>query len=275
MQTYREVRTANRSSHRSPIPVGIVVATLIAAASSPARAFDEIVATDHGTFRFTMIRPSHAAAPYQGGAVTDGGTIKGAVVHSGPVPTKKIVPKDPDVCGKPHEAQLVVVGPNKGVKDAVVYLEGVTKGKPMAKPAKPPTIDNQKCKFVPESQVIAPGPIEIVNSDPVLHNTHGFYGKRTAFNVALPKEGQRVKKSLPRPGIVRVECDEHGHMHGTIGVADHPYQAVTGADGAFTFTDVPPGDYTLVVYQWHVGPTQTKVSVKPKETAEVKVDLKK
>jgi hypothetical protein len=205
----------------------------------------------------------------------EGGTIKGTVVYTGTVPTKKIIPKDRETCGNPHEEQLVVVGPSKGVKDAIVYLDDVPKGKPMAKPAKPPEIDNNKCMFVPESQVIPPGPIVIVNSDPVLHNTHGFYGKRTAFNVALPNQGQRIEKQLPRPGIVRVECDEHGHMHGTIYVADHPYHAVTGADGSFTIKDVPPGSYTLVVYQWHVGPTQTSVTVKPKETADVKVDLKK
>jgi hypothetical protein len=206
----------------------------------------------------------------------EGGTIKGAVVYTAAVPTKKVIPKDPEVCGKPFtEPQIVVDANNKGVKDAIVYLEGVAKAKPMPKPAKPATIDNKECKFVPESQVVAPGPIEIVNSDPVLHNTHGFYGKRTAFNVALPNQGQRITKELPRPGIVRVECDEHGHMHATIYVADHPYHAVTGADGAFTIKDVPPGNYTLVVYQRHTGPIQTSVTVKPKETAEVKVDLKK
>lgn len=260
---------------RLPAVVGVFAVGFLGASSLPATSVEDVVVTDHGTFTFTMILPSHAAAPYQGGAVTDGGTIKGAVVHGGPAPTKKIIPKDPEVCGKPHEAKLVEVGPNNGVKDAVVYLEGITKGKPVAKPTKIPELDNKDCKFVPETQVIAPGKITVINSDPVLHNTKTFYGKRTAFNLALPNQGQRITRELPRPGVVRVECDAHGHMHGTIYVADHPYHAVTGADGAFTIKDVPPGDYTLVVYQWHVGPTQSKVTVKPRETAEVKVDLKK
>ena len=205
----------------------------------------------------------------------ESGAIKGAVVYSGAVPEKKVIPKDPEICGEPHSEPQIVVNANKGVKDAIVYLEGVAKGQPTSKPAKPAVIDNQKCSFVPESQIVAPGPIEIVNSDPVLHNTHGFYGQRTAFNVALPNQGQRVTKELPRSGIVRVECDEHGHMHATVYVADHPYHAVTGADGAFTIKDVPPGNYKLVVYQRHTGPIETAVAVKPKETTEVKVDLKK
>jgi hypothetical protein len=204
----------------------------------------------------------------------EGGAIKGSVVYTGAVPTKKVIPKDPEVCGEPHSEPQIVVDANKGVKDAIVYLEGVASAKPMAKPAKPAVIDNNKCTFVPESQIVAPGPIEIVNSDPVLHNTHGFYGKRTAFNVALPNQGQRVTKDLPRSGLVRVECDEHGHMHATVYVADHPYHAVTAADGAFTIKDVPPGNYKLVVYQRHTGPIETAVAVKPKETTDVKVDLK-
>ena len=212
---------------------------------------------------------------FASGQITGSGAIKGAVVYTGAVPTKKVIPKDPEICGEPHSEAQIVVGANKGVKDAIVYLEGVAKGAPMSKPAKPAVINNQKCSFVPESQIVAPGPIEIVNSDPVLHNTHGFYGKRTAFNVALPNQGQRVTKDLPRSGLVRVECDEHGHMHATVYVADHPYHAVTGADGAFTIKDVPPGNYTLVVYQRHTGPIETPVAVKAKETTDVKVDLKR
>lgn len=215
------------------------------------------------------------ARSYEAGQVTDGGTIKGAVTYTGAVPTKSIIPKDEEICGHPQDEPQIVVGANKGVKDAIVYLDGVARGKPLQKPAQAPELDNKNCVFVPESQVIYPGPIVIVNSDAVLHNTHGFYGKRTAFNVALPNQGQRITQELERPGLVRVECDEHGHMHATIYVADNPYHAVTGADGAFTITDVPPGNYKLVVYQRHTGPVETAVTVKSKETANVSIDLKK
>jgi hypothetical protein len=164
-----------------------------------ARRSDFTAATQGGHYKFTYLLTAAAAGEYQATTVADGGTIKGNVVYTGSVPVKKIIPKDPEVCGQPRDESQIVVGANKGVEDAIVYLEGVTKGKPMTKPAELPEINNKKCEFVPESQVIAPGPIVIVNSDPVLHNTHGFYGPRTAFNVALPNQGQRVTKELPRP----------------------------------------------------------------------------
>ncbi len=61
-----------------------------------------------------------------------------------------------------------------------------------------------------------------------------YYGKRTAFNLALPNEGQRIPVELKRPGTVRIDCDAHGWMEGWIYVVDNPYYAVTGADGKFT-----------------------------------------
>jgi len=106
---------------------------------------------------------------------------------------------------------------------------------------KPPEIDNVKCRFEPTVQVIQAGAIDVVNTDPVLHNTHGFYGKRTAFNLALPNQGQRITSQLDRPGLVRIECDSHGWMLAWVYVADSPYYARTAKDGSFSITDIPPG----------------------------------
>jgi hypothetical protein len=132
-----------------------------------------------------------------------------------------------------------------------------------------------KCRFEPTVQVIQPGAMDVVNTDPVLHNTHGFYGKRTAFNLALPNQGQRIKVNLDRAGVVRVECDSHGWMLAWIHVADSPYYARTGKDGSFSITDVPPGEYTLVATQDWAGDTPTQVSVKPGEAVKVSIELKK
>jgi hypothetical protein len=219
--------------------------------------------------------PLAAAVEYQSGAVPDGGTIKGKVTYKGTVPTKTVLPtKDKETCGGPRKDPLVVVGSGGEVKDAVIYLKEVGKGKEWVKPKKP-EINNHKCIFEPHVQVIPTGMIDVVNSDPVLHNTHGYYGTNTAFNVALPIQGGRVTKPLRRPGLVRVDCDAHGWMEGWIYVVDNPYYAVTGADGTFSIGDVPPGNYTLVVWQEHTGATEMPVTVKAKDTVQVPIELKK
>lgn len=224
------------------------------------------------------LAPVAVAEGYEVVPVPDGGGLKGKVVYQGPPPPpRKVVPtKDREVCGSGvREAPQMLLGPDRGVQDAIVYLRKVEKGKAWEKPAQPPAIDNVKCEFRPHVQVVQPGEIEIVNSDPVLHNTHGFLDRITVFNVALPNQGQRVKRPLKRPGLVRVECDAHGWMLGWVYVADNPYYALTGKDGSFTITDVPPGSYTLVAWQAYTGPVEVPVTIKPKEVVSLTVELKK
>jgi len=215
---------------------------------------------------------------YEVTAVADGGTIRGKVTFAGsPPPKKKIIPtKDREACGSGvREVDQIALGPDRAVQEAVVYLKQVARGKAWERTAKTPVIDNVKCDFVPHVQVVRAGDLEIVNSDPVLHNTHGFLGKATVFNVALPNQGQRITRPLKRPGLVRVECDAHGWMLGWIHVADNPYHAVTGKDGGFTLGDVPPGSYTLVAWQAYTGAVEVPVTVKPKEVTAVTIELKK
>jgi hypothetical protein len=225
---------------------------------------------------FAAVLLPFRGAAYEAVEVTDGGTIKGKVVYQGTVPTKKIIPtKDKETCGDIRDEPEVVVGPDKGVKDAVVYLKDVQKGKAQPKPAKTPEIVNHQCRFVPHVQALPLGGIVIVNSDPVLHNTHGFLGKATVFNVALPVQGQRIEKPLKKEGMMRVECDSHGWMLAWVYVAPNPYHAVTQADGTFSIPDVPPGSYTLVAWQEYTGETEIPVTVKPKEAAQLNIELKK
>ena len=50
--------------------------------------------------------------------------------------------------------------------------------------------------------------------------------------------------------MVEVTCDVHGWMTAYVGVVEHPYFAVTRADGSFAFpARLPPGTYTITA--WH------------------------
>ena len=177
----------------------------------------------------------------------------------------------------------ILVGPDKGVEEGIVYLKKVKKGKPWTKEsAKVPVLNQEKCRFSPTVQIIRKGKIAIVNSDPVLHNTHGYLCKklgkqckRTVFNLALPNQGQRIEKNMKRPGTVKVDCDAHGWMLGWMQVVDNPYYALTDADGKFSITQVPPGKYTLVAFQGYTGGIEIPIVVKAKEKLEITAELKK
>jgi hypothetical protein len=214
--------------------------------------------------------------------VADGGALEGKVLFKGTPPgPKKVIPtQDKEVCGEVRDELRMVLGKDKTVGGAIVYLKEVEKGKPLEKPKKPPVIDNVKCKFEPEVQVVPRGTELIVhNSDPILHNTHGFLlvgpSKRTVFNHAIPQKGQQFKSVLKQSGLIDVRCDVHGHMQAWIFVADNPYYAVTKEDGAFSIKDIPPGKYTLVTFHPHTGTTETPATVEAKKTNNVTIELKK
>ena len=225
-----------------------------------------------------LLGSTPTAQAYDAVSVADGGSIKGKVVFNGTLPPKrKIVPtKDREVCGSGvREVDQILVGGDKSVQDAIVYLKAVEKGKAWPKLAKTPEIDNVKCDFQPHVMVMPVGDIVVVNTDPVLHNTKSFIDRVPIFNLALPNQGQRITRPIKKSGIMRVECDAHGWMLGWVYVADNPYYAITAKDGTFAITDVPPGSYTLVAWHEFTGAREIPVTVKAKEAAAVAVELKK
>jgi plastocyanin len=215
------------------------------------------------------------ALAYDVAPVADGGTIKGKVTFNGAIPTRTVIPtKDAEICGEPRKDPLVLLGADKGVKEVAISVQGVAKGKAWPAAGKTPQLDNKACRFVPNVQVIPQGKLAVVNSDPVLHNTHGYYGKRTAFNLALPNKDQSIDVELPRPGAVKVDCDAHGWMLGWIYVVDNPYYAVTNDNGAYEITEVPAGKYTLAINQENFGTITMDVEVKAGQTVDVPIELK-
>ena len=225
-----------------------------------------------------LLGSTPTAQAYDAVSVADGGSIKGKVVFNGTLPPKrKIVPtKDREVCGSGvREVDQILVGGDKSVQEAIVYLKAVEKGKAWPKLAKTPEIDNVKCDFQPHVMVMPVGDIVVVNTDPVLHNTKSFIDRMPIFNLTLPNQDQRITRPIKKSGIMRVECDAHGWMLGWVYVADSPYYAITPKDGSFTITDIPPGNYTLVAWQEFTGPTETPITIKAKEAATITLELKK
>ncbi len=254
--------------------------TVMAAAVPQTGSAGESAGDDAGTATVdAQAEPSKPVflGKYQEVAVSDGGTIRGKVVFNGVVKKKTVLPtKDKRICGKLRKEPLILVGDGGAVRDSIVYLKGIGSGKPWPEVmTQVPVLDQESCKFQPHVQVARQGSLDIINSDPVLHNTHGYYGKRTAFNVALPEQNQKVTKVLKLPGTVKVDCDAHGWMLGWVQVVDNPYFFQTGDDGTFSIADVPPGDYTLAAWQEWVGEIEIPVTVRAGETTELHIDLTK
>ena len=200
-----------------------------------------------------VLTATAAQAAYEAVEVKDGGTLTGVVRFAGTPP--KLAPlavnKNREVCGEQKPSEALVVGAEGGVRGSVVLIEGVAKGK---KPTGEVVLDNHRCLFVSHVTALAAGDkARVKNSDTILHNTHGFMGKPTVFNLALPNKDQMIDitRRLTKPGVIRVVCDAHPHMFAWMVVHDSPYVAITDERGAFKIDGIPPGTYKVTM--WHEG----------------------
>jgi plastocyanin len=132
---------------------------------------------------------------------------------------------------------------------AVVVLE--PKGaRAFPPPGEKPVMDQAGLTFGPELLLVRTGfPVEFRNSDDTLHNVRVSHEeKRTsAFNVAIPT-GESYTYTFERDGFYRVGCDIHPAMAASVFAAASPFVALAGADGRFTFADVPTGAWTITIY---------------------------
>ena len=56
-------------------------------------------------------------------------------------------------------------------------------------------------------------------------------------------------------------------MSGYVGVVDHPFYVVTGADGHFVLKDVPTGEYVIEVWHETFGLQHCRVTVNSDEVS--------
>ncbi|HLY36908.1 MAG TPA: carboxypeptidase regulatory-like domain-containing protein [Candidatus Binatia bacterium] len=217
------------------------------------------------------------AGAYEAVAVTDGGTLSGAVTYEGtPPPPQKIeVTKDPEVCGKDKTAPNLLVGQGGGIANVVVVVNA-TKGKKLEVPAQNPTFDQKTCEFHPHVLAFPAGStIDVTNSDGILHNIHTTSTVNPSQNQAQPKFKQKIQLKVEKPEWpINVKCDVHGWMSGYWISEEHPYFAVTDANGAFKIADLPPGDYQVELWQEKLGKKTMPASIKAKEETKVAWTMK-
>lgn len=159
--------------------------------------------------------------------------------------------------------ESLVVGPHRGVRYAVLALEGVNRDKAVESEVAI-ELDNVGCRFVPHVQTATVGQFLIIkNSDPILHTAHAHFEERgqPQFNIGL-YPGRVARKPLISPGVVRLTCDVHPWMRAYVVVSGHPYHAVTDALGEYLIPDVPPGAYRLKLWHESLGTAEKKVEVK-------------
>jgi hypothetical protein len=211
------------------------------------------------TFLFIFVAAAFLSAQtnYKVITVSDGGTVSGTVKWSGPLPHLAEFPiiKDPEVCDpeakKMVDLERLIVGPQDGVANTIVYLKNITSGKAMDLPAQRRHLDQKHCHYIPHILLVPENAeLQMESSDATLHTIH--MEGAASFNLPFPFTHQVISRTMSTPGLVTLRCNGgHVWMSAEMMVVSHPYYAVTDESGKFEFTDVPPGTYQIVA--WHEG----------------------
>jgi carboxypeptidase family protein len=205
----------------------------------------------------TVAVAAAAQSTYQVVQLTQTGTISGTVKWSGPTPRVPSFPidKDPQICDpdsrKTRDLERLLIGPQNGVANTVVFIKDISRGKAMDIPEPRRFLDQKQCRYEPHILLVPQtGQLKLNSQDAVLHTVH-MDGAAT-YNLPFPFVNQPVMRAMPTAGLVNVRCNGgHAWMNAEIMVVSHPYYAVTDESGRFELTDVPPGQYQIVA--WHEG----------------------
>ena len=226
------------------------------------------------------------AGTYESGTVEDGAVVRGKVTFTGIVPDPKEfeLRRSPDreFCSAVSDGngrrllKEVTIGPNGGLKDVVVVVEGVAKGKPFD--FTDAEVEASLCQFLPFVTVVSDKRrITVFNRDPVLHDIQGYAYDEAGVDIvfhrpALHESGTTdIVKLVKGRKVFTMQCGMHPYMQNWGYAIDNPYYAVTDLNGSFAIGDIPAGTYRLKAWHPTLGIQERDITVKPNET--ISLDL--
>ena len=216
------------------------------------------------------------ASAYEAVSVVDGGAINGRVQFAGtrPNPSAFKLSRYPDqvYCGALSDGsgyrllREVMVDSQGGLKDVIVTVEGVRRGKPFE--SEETKLETNMCQFIPYvSAMRNDHPLIVKNLDSVSHDLQVYERDRDHILImfhrpALTKGGtqDRIHFTGDRRGVI-MQCGMHPYMQGHGLAVDNPYYAVTGSDGLFDIRDLPAGTYRIRAWHPTLGEQEKEISI--------------
>ena len=233
------------------------------------------------TARTQPAQPQQPVLPVYHVDQATAGSVSGTIRFEGKRPTvKKIDMSEDPACVEAHKGRAydesLVVSPRGGLANAFIRVKSGLEGKRFEIPSAPVAINQTGCWFEPRVLGIQVGQtLQVSNSDPVTHNIHPLAQINREWNHSQGAGDPPIDRRFLKPEVmIRVKCNIHSWMHAFIGVVDNPYFAVSKMDGAFSIRDLPPGNYTIGIWQEELGEQERQITVSPHANTLVNVTLK-
>jgi len=221
--------------------------------------------------------PAPAVSPVDAATA---GNIAGTITFEGTAPRPAVVRMDSDPncvqSGATATDEAVVVGNAGALQNVFVYVKDGLGNLRFPIPPETIVLDQKGCRYTPHVLGVQVGQrVEILNSDPTLHNVHAVPKANQEFNTGQPLPGmKRTHQFSTREVMVPFKCDVHSWMNAYVGVLDHPYFSVTGADGSFRLEGLPPGTYTIEAWHETLGTQTQSVTIGDKESKDIAFSFK-
>jgi plastocyanin len=200
---------------------------------------------------------SKPAAPGASGPAEDQGTyaLTGTVYFDGKAPARSVIPVQ-TIQGCDHEGELLTeqyVVEDGRFANVFVHVKMLPAGLAVPPPpAEPVVLDQKGCQYLPHVLGVRVGQKLLVrNSDGISHNVKvdprsPKNADKHTMNAIQPAGSAPLQLSFEaRETLVPFGCTLHPHMNAHVGVVDHPYFAISGADGGFRIEGLPAGTYEL------------------------------
>jgi len=169
------------------------------------------------------------------------GSVKGVVTLDGVAPKNEAIKMNADpVCvtanKTPQTQETYIVGSDgKSLGNVFVYVKDGLGNYVYDTPTESAKIDQQNCRYHPHVFGMRVGqPLEILNSDPTLHNIHALPKGNSEFNTGQPVQGMKTTHTFDKPEVmVPFKCDVHGWMNAYVGVVNHPKSSSCRTHGLY------------------------------------------
>jgi hypothetical protein len=217
--------------------------------------------------------PSPAPAPAPAPAVQGEGVVRGTVILRGLPPKSQKISVSPYVnkSPNPHPSGLeifpVEVDGANHVRSCLVYVKKGLEGKSFQPPAEHKSLVFDRFQLLPRMTGIMVGqPIVVETRDKEFHNIHfmPFHNKET--NVGLGEEERTYRRTFTEPELpIKAKCDVHPWEGAWLAVLPHPFYAVTDERGRFELPSLPPGKYTIEVWQKYCISATQEIEIQPQK----------
>ena len=160
-------------------------------------------------------------------------------------------------------------------ENTVIYIDKI-QGKSFAHPKEHAVMDQKNMKFIPHVLPILKGTsVDFLNSDALKHNVFSPDNVADKFNLGTWPQGEIRSYTFNKSGEAVMLCNVHPEMEAWVVVLETPYFAVSDKQGSFIIKDVPPGEYTLRVWNKKLKGADQKITVTGEEKAIAEIELKR